>query len=92
MSFATVEVIRIKGICNAKLRVGDRFHLKSVELIPQDHNRVCQYAFATIVSNVGRLRFGENPIFVSCLDPGTGEGGNVIFKLLLTENHGDDKG
>jgi len=90
MSIVDVEAVRISGICNAGLCVGDKFHLKGVELLPKDHGRLCQYAFATIVTNVGRLRFGENPIFVSCLDPGTGEGGNVIFKLCLRENHGDD--
>jgi uncharacterized repeat protein (TIGR04076 family) len=85
MSDFEVEVVRVCGKCNAGLEVGDKFSLRGVEIIPQGHKRVCQVAFASIFLNVGRLRMHEDSIFVACPDPGTGEGGNVIFNLSKRE-------
>ncbi|MDI7277621.1 MAG: hypothetical protein QME94_16710 [Anaerolineae bacterium] len=81
MTDAEVEVVAVTGRCNAGLKVGDRFVLKGVEIIPEGEASICQVAFATVVTNSGRLRLQEWPIYVSCPDPGTGEGGNVILKL-----------
>jgi uncharacterized repeat protein (TIGR04076 family) len=82
-----VEVMAVRGTCNAQLEEGDTFVLQGLRIVPQGHDKACCFAFASIVANLGRLRF-QDPICVSCPDPGTGAGANVIFRLSREENDG----
>jgi uncharacterized repeat protein (TIGR04076 family) len=86
MSEIAVKVVRVTGNCNARLEEGHTFLLKGLEIIPQEDAPSCQVAFASIVQNAGRLRLHGARIFVACPDPGTGEGGNVIFQLSMEED------
>ena len=45
---------------------------------------LCIWALGAILSNMCRVPDGER-ISVSCPDPGTGRGGNVIFSLVTEE-------
>lgn len=84
------EVICVEGTCNADLREGDTFLLEGLRVLPQNHDRVCSLAFASLVMNAGRLKIQEGPIYIACPDPGTGEGGNVMFKLSLEKSYEKD--
>jgi uncharacterized repeat protein (TIGR04076 family) len=77
----TIRVVAVRGTCNAKLQQGDTFHLNGLRIVPQGNAKSCCVAWASIVANVGRLRFAPGPVYVSCPDPGTGAGGNVTFEL-----------
>ena len=81
----TVKVAVVRGSCNAGLRVGDAFMLDGLRVIPLGHDRACSVAFATMVANIGRLALRKGPLFVSCPDPGTGSGGNVLLRLAREE-------
>ncbi len=87
-----LEVVRVQGTCNAALAVGDTFTFKDLRIEPHQHDKVCSVAYATIVANVGRLHVEGSPLYIACPDPGTGEGGNVLFKLSLVEDHATDQG
>jgi len=91
MTEIQVEVVRVRGICNAALAEGDSFTAKGLRIKPNQHDKMCIIAHASIVANIGRLRIEGSPLYVSCPDPGTGNGGNVIFKLSLANSHETDK-
>ena len=91
MANARAEVVRVCGICNAAFAEGDVFLVSGLRIGPHQHSKVCNVAFASIVANLGRLRVEGNPLYVSCPDPGTGDGGNVIFRLSWVESHADDQ-
>ena len=78
-----VQVARVRGICNSKLEEGDSFLIRWLHMAPPRNGRFCNVAFASIIMNVGRLALQEGPIHISCPDPGTGDGGNVVFRLSL---------
>lgn len=82
-----VQVVRVRGTCNAELKEGEPF---SLSLQPQKSSPTCRTAFASLIMNAGRLKIHEGPIYISCPDPGTGEGGNVLFKLTKVEDHAKD--
>jgi uncharacterized repeat protein (TIGR04076 family) len=76
------SVTRVVGKCDAGLREGDAFVVRGPAIEPLGHDRRCQVAFGTITLNLGRVRLDPSGvILVSCPDPGTGEGGNVTFRL-----------
>jgi uncharacterized repeat protein (TIGR04076 family) len=77
------EVVRVSGTCDAALQAGDSFLVSGTDIHPQCHDRTCASLCAVIVLNAGRLRLAEGPLYVSCPDPGTGEGGNVLVRLSL---------
>lgn len=81
-----IEVTRVQGKCNAGLRVGDRFAAGGTNVVPQGHDRSCHVALASVVLNAGRVVLSGDgdaqPVYVSCMDPGTGEGGNVVFAVV----------
>lgn len=79
MADVKAEVVRVRGTCNARLEEGDSFLL--VRGLREGNDKACRTALASILMNVGRLKLQEGPIYVSCPDPGTGKGGNVIFKV-----------
>lgn len=83
MDIIRAKIVQIQGVCNAGLKVGDEFIVKDWEILPCKQENTCSLAFASIVNNAGRVRIYPNPIFISCPDPGTGEGGNVIFELSI---------
>jgi uncharacterized repeat protein (TIGR04076 family) len=82
-----IEVVRVRGTCNAGLREGDIFVARGSEIVPQSDAKPCPMALTTIMMNAGRITLERRPIYVSCPDPGTGEGGNVI--LCLYSKHED---
>lgn len=85
-----IEVVRVRGTCNAGLREGDTFILRGLDIVPQGAARTCRVALASVIMNAGRVAVESGPIYVSCPDPGTGEGGNVILGLSRThEDHRD---
>lgn len=85
-------MIAVRGeICNARFEEGDAFTLERLRFVPQGHDKACCFAFASIVASMGRLK-RQNPICVSCHDPGTGAGANVIFELYQEEDDGQDRG
>jgi uncharacterized repeat protein (TIGR04076 family) len=86
-----IRVAAVRGTCNARFEAGDAFYLKGIDLVPRGHDRTCCVAFASVVANVGRLKFVSGPIYVSCPDPGTGAGGNVLFELVREEGDGQDR-
>lgn len=85
MAEVKAEVIRVRGVCNAELKEGDVFLLRGLRIIPQGNEKACQVAFASIIANSGRLKLLRGPIYISCPDPGTGEGGNVTFRISAVE-------
>jgi len=84
MADVAVEVVRVRGTCNAGLCEGDTFILRGLRIIPQG-----PIAFASVVMNAGRLTLGSSPVCIACPDPGTGEGGNVVLKLIWRQNRED---
>lgn len=91
MADVKAEVIAVRGTCNAELKEGDTFLIRGLNIVPQGNDKSCSVACASVVMNVGRLRLQEDPVYVSCPDPGTGEGGNVLFKLSLVKGDEDDQ-
>jgi len=86
MMSVNIKVVSVKGTCNAHLAPGDTFLLEEFRLTPQGHKKTCGVACASLVANFWRLKLQPRPIYVSCPDPGTGEGANVLFELSLAEN------
>ncbi len=82
-----VEVVAVRGTCNAALEEGDIFLLEGFRIVPQNNEKACSIAFASIMASIGRLKLQEGPLYISCPDPNTGAGGNVIFKLSMVERH-----
>ena len=76
-----IEVARVEGTCNAGLSIGQRFCMSGTGLASDDGQELCRVALASISLNVGRLGLGKGPLYVSCPDPGTGSGGNVVFRV-----------
>ena len=76
-----IEVVRTRGKCNAGFHKGETFFYKGAQLIGAERGFECLFAQATIVTNLGRLTLEKCPIYLSCPDPGTGEGGNVTFRI-----------
>ncbi len=85
MADVRVEVIRVRGVCNAELKKGDTFLVRGLRIVPQGNEKACQVAFGSIIANIGRLGLSRGPIYISCPDPGTGEGGNVVFRISMME-------
>jgi len=81
------RVIAVRGTCNAELRPGDLFLLEGLRIAPQEHARICALACASLTANVGRLRLHPQGLCVACPDPGTGQGGNVLFEVSWAERH-----
>ena len=81
-----IEVVRTRGHCNADFHEGESFFYKGSQLIATERGFDCLFALATVVVNAGRLRLEKGPIYLSCPDPGTGEGGNVIFRVSPAES------
>lgn len=88
MTNIEAEVVRVRGVCNAELKEGDPFPLDRESL--RRNGKLCRVALASIIMNVGRLRLLGSPLYVSCPDPGTGKGGNVIFRISEVKSDGDD--
>lgn len=88
MTRMEAEVVRVRRVCNAGLREGDPFPLDRES--PRESGKVCRVAFASVMMNVGRLRLLGSPLYVSCPDPGTGRGGNVILRIREVKSDGDD--
>ncbi len=88
----TAKVITVRGICNAELQVGDLFLLEGLRFTPQGHTRTCALACASLTANVGRLKLQPRGLCVSCPDPGTGQGGNVLFELSWKEQNEQHQG
>ena len=86
MADVHIEVIRARGKCNAGLDVDDVFLVKDQRIVGQARGFECLPAYTTIVANLGRLKLHKGPIYLSCPDPGTGEGGNVLFRISSTES------
>jgi uncharacterized repeat protein (TIGR04076 family) len=81
MADIRAEVVRVQGRCNAGLEKGDSLLLSGLRIMPEGGAGACTVAFASLVMNAGRLRLREGSLYVCCPDPGTGEGGNVMFEL-----------
>lgn len=84
-----VKVVSVKGRCNAGLEASDTFLLERWQFTPQGHSKACQVAFAAIIASASRLKLHGGRLCVSCPDPATGEGGNVIFELSAEASHAD---
>jgi uncharacterized repeat protein (TIGR04076 family) len=76
-----IEVIRIHGHCSTDFHKGETFFYKGSQLIGTERDFDCLFAQTTVVTNAGRLRLEKGPIYLSCPDPGTGEGGNVMLRI-----------
>lgn len=85
MAAVRIDVARVRGTCNAGLAVGDSFLLRGLQINPEGHGKACPLALYSVMMNVGRLFLEGSPIFVSCPDPGTGAGGNVLLGLQVAE-------
>jgi len=83
----TIKVVAVRGRCNAGLKAGDTFVLDGWRIVSRNADRVCCVALASIVANGSRWKLQEGGLCVSCPDPATGEGGNVIFELCPQEEH-----
>ena len=81
-----IEVVRIHGVCNADFHEGETFLYNGSQLIGAERGFDCLFAQGTIVANLGRLKLEKFPIYLSCPDPGTGEGGNVTFRVSIIES------
>ena len=90
MKSVKAEVISVRGTCDAEFKEGDTFFIQGLHIVPQGSTKACNVAFASIVMNVGRLRLQRGPLYICCPDPGTGEGGNVMFELSWLEGYEDD--
>ncbi|MHB0886119.1 MAG: hypothetical protein ACYC6I_11755 [Bacillota bacterium] len=76
-----VEVVRVTGHCGAGFSVGETFAFDGSRLAPtRGEARDCPVIGALLGGNLGRLR-PQAPLYLSCPDPGTGAGGNVLFKV-----------
>ena len=82
-------MVAVRGKCDAGLRVGDTFVLDGGRVISGNAARLCCVALASIVANASRRKLGEAGVYISCPDPATGEGGNVVFELRPQEEHED---
>ena len=82
-----IEVIAVRGNCNAGLAVGDTFLLHRWHIISGNADKMCCVAMASIVACASRWKLSEDATCVSCPDPGAGEGGNVLFRLHQEEGH-----
>jgi uncharacterized repeat protein (TIGR04076 family) len=83
------KVVNVQGICNAELQLGDIFFLEALRITPRGHTRECALAYASLTANAGRLAINPQGLCVSCPDPGTGQGGNVIFRLWVERRDTD---
>jgi uncharacterized repeat protein (TIGR04076 family) len=81
-----IKVVRIHGKCNANFHEGETFLYNGSQLIGAERGFDCLFAQGTIMTNLGRLTFEKDPIFLSCPDPGSGEGGNVTFRISYIES------
>ncbi|MBN2002268.1 MAG: TIGR04076 family protein [Anaerolineae bacterium] len=77
----TIRVVKVKGRCNAGLEVGDTLFMDGLALVPRQDDKVCYVALASIMASIGRLSLSQPVVCVSCPDPATGAGGNVIFEI-----------
>ena len=78
---ATVEMV--SGKCNAGYVTGERIVVdRDAGCIDTTRSgSLCIWALGSILSSMCRVPDGE-AISVSCPDPATGRGGNVIFRLM----------
>ena len=76
-----IDVVRTLGKCNADFHEGETFFYEGSQLIGTERGFDCLFAQGTIVTNLSWLRLEKRPIYLSCPDPGTGEGGNVTFRI-----------
>jgi len=81
-----IDVVRARGKCNANFHEGEAFFYKGSQLIGRERGFDCLFAQATVVNNLDRLKLEKGPIHISCPDPGTGEGGNVTFRISSIES------
>ena len=87
MGVTKIEVIAVRGKCNAGLAVGDTFLLHNWRIISGNADKMCCVALASVTACASRWKLHEGGVCVSCPDPGVGEGGNVIFGLCQEEGH-----
>ncbi|HEY47520.1 MAG: hypothetical protein AMJ88_06305 [Anaerolineae bacterium SM23_ 63] len=76
-----IDVVRTRGHCNADFHEGETFFYNGSQLIGTDRGYNCLFAQGTIVTNLGRLTLMKCPLYLSCPDPGMGEGGSVTFRI-----------
>ena len=82
-----IKVVTVRGNCQAGFEVGDTFTLSGLQIVAGNNQKSCLVAFASIVANVSRCKFQESAIYISCPDPATGTGGNVIFEVVTKEDN-----
>jgi len=82
-----IKVVAVIGSCNAGFESGDTFHLDGLRIIPQNSEKICWVAFASIIANASRWKLQNGSGCISCPDPATGIGGNVIFELSPEEDY-----
>jgi uncharacterized repeat protein (TIGR04076 family) len=89
-----VEVVEIRGHCDAGLKVGERIVLSGANLDLQKSNKVCYWALSDLMPALYSLQLGHDPkelglstesgiAYMCCSDPGPPRtpGGNVVFKI-----------
>ena len=81
-----IEVVRTHGHCSADFHEGETFFYKRSQLISTERGFDCLFAQGTIATNLDRLTLMKGPIYLSCADPGLGEGGNVTFRISFLES------
>lgn len=86
MNTLKAKIVRVQGLCHAGFAVDEEFQITEYQILPCSHSKTCALAFASLVNSLGRMKIENQPILISCPDPGTGEGGNVIFKLYKGES------
>ena len=86
MKIAEAKVVKVSGKCNAGYKIGDSIFIdRDKSLINKNESdNLCIWALISIASNMCRVDENES-ILTSCPDPGTGRGGNVVFKVETTE-------
>ena len=86
MRTMTATVESVSGKCNAGYVAGDRIVVvRDTGCIDKDRSAsLCIWALGSLLSSMCRVPDGET-ISVSCPDPATGRGGNVIFSLKTEE-------
>jgi uncharacterized repeat protein (TIGR04076 family) len=89
-----VEVVEVKGVCDAKLQKGDRFVLSGANIDLRRSDRICYWALSDLMPAVFSMQLGHDPkelglsnesgaAYMCCSDPGPNRtpGGNVLFRL-----------
>ena len=89
-----VEVAEVKGVCDAKLKKGDKFVLSGPNIDLEKSDGVCYWALSDLMPAMLSIQLGHDPkeltlsnesgvAYMCCSDPGPPYTpcGNVVFRI-----------